>query len=441
MKNWLRAFLLVGLVAAVLAACSGTGNGGGDEASGEGGEDGGEPSGEITIWGWNVAAQSMELAVEGFQEQYPDVDVTVEDIGRLDVYEKLTVGLASGGNGLPDVVLVESDRLANYQEQFPDAITNLSEMGYDEHADKFGEYKKSVTQDENGDFFAAPWDIGPTGVFYRTDIFEEAGVNPEDIQTWDDYIEAGKTIQEATGTKMVPIDIAADDALYRMMLNQQGAFYFDEEGNIDVASEESQNAFETIQRLHEEDLVLNNDGWNGVVSATVNGEVATVPFGVWYSGTILDQAPDASGNWGVFKLPAFEEGGNRAANLGGSDLVIPSSSDNQTAAYAFVEYFTTEVEPQMTALQERGIFPSLNTTYEEEYFTQESEYFANQQVWQTFAEQVENIPVANYTSDYARAFDTMSDTQATILLDDAEIPSALEDAASKLESETGRTAN
>lgn len=437
MKNWLKVFLLAGLVAGVLAACSGESGG---ESSGDA-EDGGEPSGEITVWGWNVAAESMELAVDGFKEQYPDVDVKVEDIGRLDVYEKLTVGLASGGNGLPDVVMVESDRLANYQEQFPDAIANLSELGYDEHADKFGDYKLSVTQNEDGEFFAAPWDVGPTGVFYRTDIFEEAGVNPDDIETWDDYIEAGKTIKEATGTAMVPIDVAKDDALYRMMLNQQGTFYYDEEGNINVTSEESQNAFGVIQNLYNEDLVLNNDGWNGVVSATVNGEVATVPFGVWYSGTIMDQAPDQSGDWGVFSLPAFEEGGNRAANLGGSDLVIPSSTDNQSGAYAFVEYFTTEVEPQMKALEEKGIFPSLNTAYEEDYFSQESEYFANQKVFQLFAEEVPDIPVANYTSDYARAFDTMSDTQASILLDDTSIEEALQNAADKLESETGRSAN
>ncbi|SFG41755.1 carbohydrate ABC transporter substrate-binding protein, CUT1 family [Halobacillus alkaliphilus] len=435
MKSWWKMFLVVGLVAGVLAACSGNSGNGGDESSGD---EGGEPSGEITVWGWNVAAESMELAVDGFKEQYPDVEVKVEDIGRLDVYEKLTVGLASGGNGLPDVVMVESDRLANYYDQFPDALTNLSELGYDDHKDKFGEYKQSVTQNADGEFFAAPWDVGPTGVFYRTDIFEEAGVNPEDIKTWDDYIEAGKTIKEKTGTQMVPIDIAKDDALYRMMLNQQGAYYYDEEGNIDVTSEESKKAFEVIQQLENEELVLNNDGWNGVVSATVNGEVATVPFGVWYSGTIKDQAPDQDGQWGVFQLPAFEEGGNRAANLGGSDLVIPSSTDNQGAAYAFVEYFTTEVDPQMKALKEKGIFPSLNSAYEEEFFSQESEYFSNQQIYKLFSEEVADIPVANYTADYARAFDTMSDTQASILLDGTKIEDALQNAAEKLKSETGR---
>ncbi|KGX93969.1 ABC transporter substrate-binding protein [Pontibacillus halophilus JSM 076056 = DSM 19796] len=435
MKKWLSLALTLGLSVGVMAACS-------DESSSENsGGEGGEPSGEITVWGWNVAAQSMEMAVEGFQEEYPDVDVKVEDIGRLDVYDKLTVGLASGGNGLPDVVLVESDRLANYMSEFPDSLTNLSERGYDDHSDKFGEYKNSVTQNADGEYLAAPWDIGPAAVFYRTDIFEEAGVNAEEIETWDDYIEAGKTIKEKTGVKMGPIDIAADDALYRMMMNQQGAYYFDEEGNIDLTSDESKRTFETIKEMHEADLVLNNDGWNGVVSATVNGEVATVPFGVWYSGTITDQAPDLDGKWGVFQLPAFEEGGNRAANLGGSDLAIPSSSDNQDAAYAFVEYFTTEEDPQMTALKERGIFPSLESAYENEYFKQEVEYFSNQQIYETFANVVPDIPVANYTSDYSRALKLVSDAQASILLDGQSVDEALQNAADTLANDTDREIN
>ncbi|WP_347862291.1 hypothetical protein U0355_03685 [Salimicrobium sp. PL1-032A] len=129
------------------------------------------------------------------------------------------------------------------------------------------------------------------------------------------------------------------------------------------------------------------------------------------------------------------------ADLGGSDLVIPSSTDNQSGAYAFVEYFTTNTEPQMQALEELGMFPSLNSTYEEDYFSQESEFFSGQKVWKLFSEQVSDIPVANYTSDYSRAFDTMADVQSKILLDNVEIEKALQDAADKLESETDRTAN
>lgn len=423
-----------------LAACGGGDDDAGTD-NGNAGDGDGEVSGEITVWGWNVAASSMELAIEGFNEEYPDVEVNVQDIGRLDLYDRLTVGLAAGGSGLPDVTLIETDRIDNYVAEFPEGFLNLSEYGYDEYASEFGDAKIQATQNDDGDFIAAPWDVGPAAVFYRVDIFEEAGVDADSIETWDDFVEAGTTIKDATGSYMVPIDISADDALFRMMLNQQGAYYFDDEGNIDLTSDEAVQAMEKIQELHENELVANVDGWDGTVTSTVNGNVATVPFGVWYAGTIMDQAPELEGDWDVFELPAFEDGGNSAANLGGSDLSIISGTDNPDAAYAFVEYFTTTVEPQMAALDEYGMFPSLLSTYEEDYFDEESAFFNNSPVFRTFADMVEDIPGANYTSDYARAFRYASDAQASSLLQGQSPSETLRQAAEQLENETGRTIN
>lgn len=396
-----------------------------------------ELEGEVTVWAWNVAAQGLEAVVPLFNETYPNIQVKVEDVGRLDVYEKTTVGLAARGAGLPDVITIESDRLPNYIAQFPDGLANLSEYGADEYKDKISESKwEEATLD--GSIYAMPWDIGPAGVFYRTDLFEEAGVNPDEIETWDDFIAAGKVIKEKTGTKLLPIDVAADDALFRMMLNQQGVYYFDADGNIDIHSPEAVKAMETIKQMQEEDLVVNAKGWDGTVTATTNGDVATVPFGVWYAGTIMDQAPDLSGKWDAFPLPAFEEGGNRAANLGGSNLVVNGHSDDAELAWKFVEFAMTNKEAQMVMMKEYGLFPSLLEAYEDPFFQEPVEYFGNQPIYQMFADQVADIPPAYYTEDYARALKRSSDAQASILLDDADVEKALKEAADALAKETSR---
>ncbi|UTR11839.1 sugar ABC transporter substrate-binding protein [Evansella sp. LMS18] len=442
MKAWKKA-LAGTLSLAVLAACGGNDNNTEETPAGNdnGDNNGGELSGEIEVWGWNVAAASMELAIEGFNEIHPDVEVNVQDIGRLDLYDRLTVGLAAGGAGLPDVVLVETDRIDNYMSEFPEGFLNLSEYGFDQYEDKFAQAKINSMKNADGDFIAAPWDFGPAAVFYNVEIFEEAGVNPDDIETYDDYIEAGIQIHEATESQLLPIDISQDDAQFRMMMNQQGTYYFDEDGNIDIASDEAVLAMEKIKEMRENDLIANVDGWDGTVTATVNGRVATVPFGVWYAGTIMDQAPEQEGNWDIFPLPALEEGGNRAANLGGSDLAVIGATENPDAAYAFVEYFTTETDPQMAALEEYGMFPSLLETYEHETFDEESEFFNNSAIFRTFAEISEDVPFANYTSDYARAFRYSADAQASALLQDAEPADALREAAERIANESGRDIN
>ncbi|QCJ41017.1 sugar ABC transporter substrate-binding protein [Bacillus sp. S3] len=428
MKKYLSVLLAALLL--MLSACSN--NSSGNEAKTG---DSKHPAGTITVWGWDVAAATMKASVEKFQKKYPDVKVKVEDFNSGDLYEKLTVGLAARGSGLPDVVLMEDERIPGYTFQFPQGFSNLTKLGYDKYKDSFNPAKVAAVQDKDGNFVAAPWDIGPAGVFYRVDYFEKAGVDPKSIETWDDYIAAGKKIKEATGAKMLPIDIPNYDGIFQMMMQQQGLSYFDQDGKITLDSPEAVGAMNVIKKLHDEDLVLNNNGWDGIVTATVNGTVATVPYGVWYTGSIMDQAPDLKGKWDVFYLPSFEKGGNRYANLGGSSLLIPSTSKNQSAAYAFVDFFTTDQDSQMLGFEKYGLFPSLKETYNAPQFTENSEYFNNSPVFKKFADIVDDVPKIHLNENFAKASKLTSNAQAAILLENKSVEAALKDAQKQLENE------
>ncbi|MDP4552522.1 sugar ABC transporter substrate-binding protein [Alkalihalobacillus macyae] len=384
-----------------LAAC------GNSETGGEAGD-----SNKVTAWAWNINVPVLEEAAKKFKEENPDLELEVVEMGTDDVYSKLTTGLQAGGKGLPDIVLVEDDRVQGYMNAFPDAFVNVSDKGFDEMKDSFPSYKTELLS-KDGAMYGFPFDGGPTGVFYRTDIFEEAGVNAEDIKTWDDYIEAGKTIKEKTDKAMIGLDLNGDDGLYRMMLNQQGTFYFNEEKDVALTSEESKKAMEVQQTLNEEGLVKETVGWDAWISAMVGGDVATAPSGAWLYGSITQQGKDTSGNWGMIQLPAFEEGGNRASNLGGSNYMIPSASANADLAYDFMEFFSTNEDVQLSAM-EGGLFPSLNTIYDNEAFTKEVEFFNNQPIWNLLASEMENIPAVNYTGDYAVAKDEAVKAQSEI---------------------------
>lgn len=305
---------------------------------------------ELTAWAWNTNVAALNSAIQLYQEEHPNVRLKVEDIGRLDVYDKLSTGLASGGVGLPDIVLVEDDRIHGYLEAFPNGFLNLADFGFDKKMELFPSFKQALTS-KDGVPYAFPYDAGPTGVFYRTDIFEQAGVDAASIQTWEDYINAGIKIKETTDTLMVPVDKFNDDALFRMMMNQSGVYYFDQEGNIDFNHPDVIRAMETLSEMDQAGIIKNVIGWDGTVSATVDGSVATIPFGAWYYGTIIDQAKDTDGKWGVFLLPAFEAGGNRAANLGGSSWMIPAESEHKESVYDFMEFFATSDEVQQISME------------------------------------------------------------------------------------------
>lgn len=425
-----KVFVLMGIIATlIIAGCS----------SGSSGSESKDGKVTLTAWAWNVNVGALNDAVKEYQKDHPNVKLKVEDIGRLDVYDKLSTGLAAGGVGLPDIVLVEDDRIHGYVEAFPEGFLNLSDKGFSDHEDQFPSFKNDLAQVE-GKYYAMPFDAGPGGMFYRRSLFEKAGVKAEDISTWDDFLEAGKKIKEATGSYAMPLDMFKDDPTFRMMLNQQGVFYYDEKGNIDLTNSKAVKAMEIQKKFADADLIKNVDGWNGVVSSTVDGSVATIPFGAWYYGTIVDQAKDTSGDWGVFLLPAVEEGGNRASNLGGSSWMIPAESKNADAAYDFLEYFSTDKDTQIMAMEDYGLFPSLNTTYESDVFNGEVEFFGGQNIWKLFADEMKDVPTAYYTKDYSLALDEAIKAQADAF-NGTKAEKALEEAAKRLSDRTKRDIN
>ena len=398
----------------------------------------GDPNlkGEITVWAWNVAAKSLQEIVPGFNKLYPNVKVNVQDIGRTDVYDKLTTGMAAGGAGLPDVAAIESDHMDIYTTKFPNGLLDLTSKAT-KYKDQFDPSKWGQSI-HNGKIFSMPWDSGPVGMFYRTDYFQKAGVDPNSIQTWDDYIAAGAKIQAANpGVKMAALDFTKDDGLFRMLLQQQGAFYFTPDGKININSPEAVKAMTIIQNANKAGLFTNAEGWDGAVASMKNGKEATRAFGVWWSGTIMDSAPDAKGKWDAMPMPAIEKGGSRATNLGGSTLAIPSTTKNQDAAWAYVEYATATAEAQNTMFKKYGIFPSFIPAYQDAFYSAPNDFFAGKPIWQTFTKLVPDIKPVTYTSDNDKALVAGANAQGAIL-GGADIKQTLDKAASDLKNQTKR---
>jgi lactose/L-arabinose transport system substrate-binding protein len=423
LKRWFNVFSAVIILSLLLTACSG-----GTAEKTEGSKKG---SNELSVWAWNINVPVLEEAAKLFAKDHPGFKLKIQDIANNDMYPKLTTALQAGGQGLPDIVLIEDTHIQGFLNNFPNAFVNLSKKGFDKEADKFPEYKRAlVTKD--GAMYGFPFDGGPAGVFYRIDYFKKAGVDPNSIETWDDLIEAGKKIKEKTGVDFMTLDMNGDDPLYRLMLNQQGTFYFDKDGNIAFTSEESKRAMAMLKKLKDEGVAKNVTGWDAWLSGVANGKVAVAISGSWMAGLIEQQAPNDKGKWGVFPLPAFEKGGIRAANYGGSSWTIPTASKNQDLAYEFLKFFSTSNEVQEIAMK-HGLFPTLNTVYNSELFTAPDEYFSNQKIWELFANETKEIPAANYTENYAIAKDEAVKAQSEILISNKDIDKALADAKKRLE--------
>ena len=373
--------------------------------------------GEITVMAWDVAAEALANLKPGFEEQYPNVTVKVENLGNQQVYDRGLAGCAAGGQDMPDIYAVENNEAEVFWNRFPTCFTDLSEMGASELRSDYPDFK--WTELTLGDqIFAIPWDSGPVVTFYRRDLYEQAGINPDEIETWDDFIAAGQSLDEATGAKMLWFDFT-DDGVWRQLANQNGCFYFDDAGETVTANQPGcVDAMETMKKLYDANVV-SIIGWDGAIQAIKNDSLAGAVFGAWYVGTIQSNAPEQEGNWGVYPMPASEEGGVRAANLGGSALSIPASTENPEAAMAFVEYALATTNGQVNMLEDYGLVPSYLPALDAPYVSEEVPYWGNQPIWEDILATLGEIPQARGTQYFEEARRIVTNTLSQYLSEDA----------------------
>lgn len=416
----------------MVAALSLTGCGGGGDKKEA------ESDNTITVWAWDVALKQLQASAEKFKETHPDVEFQFEEMGTEQIYTKLATTLNTG-KGLADVILLEGEQVSGYASKYPDGFADLSDIvNKDDYLPvKMGE----VTV--NDKVVGFPWDAGPVALFYRTDYFEQAGVNPEDIKTWDDFIEAGKKVTATCKTpsgepvKMLPI-VPNGSNFWKLLLTEKGAGYFDAEGNTAVNSPEALECMEMAKKIYDADIALNYTDWAEYEGVVVNQSVATIPEAVWMIGTIKDKGPDQSGKWGVMSLPVFPGDEPSGSTNGGSDIVIPAASANVDIAKEFVQFAMTDVDLQADGFVNYGLFPSYIPAYDAEVFTEPDEFFGGQKIYETFIELGKKVPAVNYTENYNEAMKAAGSACAKVYLEGQDPKTVLEDLEKDLVSKFGK---
>lgn len=397
--------------------------------------------GEITVWSWDVAARALQANIPGFNRLFPNVRVNVVDLGNQATYDRGLAGCAAGGRDLPDIYSIENNEAEVFWARFPNCFTDLNtlEPAASTFRNQFPAFKWTELMVGNR-IFAMPWDSGPVVMFYRRDLYQQAGVNPATIRTWDDFITAGRRVLHATNNRvrMATIANGQDDEWFRMLANQNGCFYFNNEGTaVTVNQPGCVTALDTIKRMIDAGIILQG-GWNEQIQAFRAGQVASAMFGAWYEGTIRTNAADQSGRWGVYMMPASRAGGVRAANLGGSALAIPASSRNKEAAWAFVRYALGTTEGQVTMLREFGLVPSLLAATRDPFVAQPQAFWGNQRIWQQILGTLGSVPQARGTQFFQEARAIMIRTQSEFVA--GRYPSAraaLDAAARQISQATG----
>lgn len=348
----MKKMLCLGLTLAMAASLTACGGSDAGSASIDSGDGEGGVSGSITVWEHDYSFESsLEQIIEGFQKQYPNVDVDYEIKADGDYYSLLQTAIQSGSG--PDLYWTNGTATAN----MPDLVSNDACADLAEVVDySFISEEAMDLATIDGGVYSVPWmTLDTRTVFYNKDMFEENGW--EIPGTLDEFEALLAQIKEAGIT---PISLAHDSwsALfaYEPILAAYDTEYA--EGLRDYTSKaDDAPAREALQKMVDwANAGYFGDNWMGVIDnsaqilAFTTGNTTMNIAGSWDAATIMENNPDL--NFGAFTIPSAD-GTTGLVGTAANGFSVNAASENMDAAVAFANYCASK-EAQTIWVQSQG---------------------------------------------------------------------------------------
>ena len=342
---------------------------------------------ELNVWAWEP---TLTQVVKDFEKANPNITVKLTNSGQGNkTYTALTNAI-NAGSGAPDVAQIEYYAIPEYA--INGALQDITDKtsGYDSYYTP-GTWSSVHWGDK---VYALPMDSGPMAFFYDKEVFDKAGVDAEQIKTWDDYYEAAKKIH-ALGDNYYITSDTGDAGFYDSMTWLAGATPFQTSADgktvsINLTSDPKVKTFNDFwQKLLDEGLLdTKTSGWSDEwFKGMVDGTIAS-----------LFTAAGGAGKWRVTQMPTADGSTTNSEN-GGSSLAILASSKKQDAALKFIEYanhgdgVATRVAggafPADTASMKSDSF--LNATTVKNADGEDVDYFGGQKYNEVLAKAAENV--------------------------------------------------
>lgn len=380
----------------------------------------------LVLWTFNELHQKFyESMAEIWNKGHADQQIKLEatTFPYDDMHNKLLVALQSG-TGAPDISDIEISKFANYLKGTPQ-LADLTSIVEPELNNIVRSRVDIYAKD--GKFYGIDFHVGAAVIYYNKEILDQAGVNPDDIKTWADYEEAGKTVLAKTGKPMTTVE-STDQWSYWPLVSQQGSDFLDKDGNVTLDNETNKKTLDYLQNLLKEKVAIVVPGGNHHAEEYYGfmnqGGAASVWMPMWYMGRFTDYMPDLKGKIIIRPMPAWEAGAFRSAGMGGTGTAVTNQSKHLDLAKDFLAFCKLSKEGNIQIWKQLGFDP-IRTEVWDDPAVQEpnkfTEYFGDN-IFDTLKEVKDEINAVNIgektpaVSDALREivlFKTMNDLDDT----------------------------
>ncbi len=406
MKKKIISLVLVGALVASMGALAGCNRS--SDSSSESAETTASSESDdhtLTVYAWDPSFNipALEAAELDYQTNVdPEFDLNIiEQSGAGDI-ETLITNVASTGESaydqLPDIVLFQDHYFQQYYKNYPEIWVSLE--GADITWDNFSQEKLSFGL-VDGEHYGAPVDAGTCVAAYRVDLLEEAGYTIDDLTgcSWDEFIEIGEKVYDATGKYLLCMDGDGNDLPY-IMLQAEGVSLFKDGEPYITENQTLIDVVSLIVEMAQNNVLLLSNSWEDYINTAIQGDqVSGIINGNWIIPTI-EGVPENEGKWEITSMPTIEGDEGYAAN-GGAALYITAGCTNVELAKDFLAYTfgggsyedTGESITYDGALENGGVVTTYTPAGDSEVYNEGIPYFNDTPIYQQIAAMTAKVPI------------------------------------------------
>lgn len=319
-------------------------------------------TGTVEIWAQAGEGGALTEFVKSFEAENPDVTVTVTSLPANTAFDaKITAAIASGS--VPDVINLYSQTQSTIFTT--GGIAPVPTGLVDSSVFFPASYEPTVV---NGESYAVPWYAYSQVFYYRSDLAQQAGVEPP--QTWEDMKTFAAAIQNAGLAEHglglgISWDQYSPQQLNDFIVGNGGSLISSDLSTWTINEPANVEALSFWGTLFAEGYASADEPqFLDVVPFLTSGKVASTNNGPWLTSW-LDQANGegwSKAHIGAVLPPAGPKG--QSATVGSSTLAVLKDAKNPVAAWKFVRWMA-EPETQLAWYAASGNLPAVVSAWDD----------------------------------------------------------------------------
>jgi len=369
---------------------------------------GGEDRPDLVLWTFAVPHYNAYLRTTPAFAEAEGITARPYNVHGSAVTRRLRAAYAAGLK-LPDVVEVEITPVGTFfrgptdEIPFIDLRPRLVESGLMERIVQTRLSPYTVIDDQTGRqmIVGLPHDVHPVAICYRRDIFEQLGINPDELDTWDKFIAAGRKLTVPGKRYMMQLEDTTANS-FEVFLYQRGGNFFAPTGELRMDDE---IAYQTLlwymPLVAGPDRISVNPGSFGQAfyRGVEEGYFLAYICPDWRAGGTKFNLPDMGGKLALMPMPAAEPGGRRTSTWGGTMIGVTRTAEDPDLAWRYALHLYLDEATAEQNFAETFILPPFKDLWHLPVFHQPSEYYSGQKVGELYIELAQQVP-PQYGSPY-----------------------------------------